>query len=119
VGRERILFICTANIDRSRTAEDLYRDDPRYEVRSAGTAPFASHQVTRELVQWADRIFVMSEREDSHATLLRMRFPDVRRPTVDLDVPDRWARGDPELVRIILSRTGPHLGAPRAAVVEG
>ena len=31
--RERVLFVCTANIDRSRTAEDLYAGDPRYEVR--------------------------------------------------------------------------------------
>jgi len=40
--RERILFVCTANVDRSRTAEDLYRADERYEVRSAGVAPFAT-----------------------------------------------------------------------------
>jgi protein-tyrosine-phosphatase len=41
VSRQRILFVCTANVDRSRTAEDLYRADPRYEVLSAGTAAFA------------------------------------------------------------------------------
>src|SRR6185369_8483788 len=35
VDRQRILFVCTANVDRSRTAEDLYRADPRYEVLSA------------------------------------------------------------------------------------
>ena len=49
--RERILFVCTANVDRSRTAEDLYRDDTRYEVRSAGVAPFATVVVTRDLLQ--------------------------------------------------------------------
>jgi len=36
--RERILFVCTANIDRSRTAEDMYREDARYEVRSASAS---------------------------------------------------------------------------------
>src|SRR5207245_3140135 len=86
VARERILFVCTANVDRSRTAEDLYRDDPRYEVRSAGTAPFATTPLTRELLQWADRVFVMCERHDRHHTQIKLRFPDVDRPVIDLDV---------------------------------
>jgi predicted protein tyrosine phosphatase len=100
-------------VDRSRTAEDLYREDPRYEVLSAGLAPFAAVPVTRELLQWADRVFVMCERDERHRTLLKMRFPDVDRPVVDLDIEDRWYRGDPELVRRMLKRLGPHLGPPR------
>jgi protein-tyrosine phosphatase len=111
--RERILFVCTANVDRSRTAEDLYRHDERYEVRSAGVAPFATVVLTRDLLLWADRVFVMNEREDQHRTLIRIRFPDVDRPLVDLDVQDRWHRGDPELVRLLTRRLRPHLGAPQ------
>jgi predicted protein tyrosine phosphatase len=113
VGRERILFLCTANVDRSPTAEDLYRGDPRYEVRSAGIAPFARRTVTAEDLAWADRVFVMSEREDRHATALKARFPGLDRPIVDLDVEDRWLRGHPELVRRLLRSLAPHLGPPR------
>jgi predicted protein tyrosine phosphatase len=112
--RERILFVCTANVDRSRTAEDMYRRDERYEVRSAGVAPFATVVLTRDLLLWADRVFVMNEREDQHRTLIRIRFPDVERPVVDLDVEDRWRRGDPELVKLLTRRLRPHLGAPRS-----
>ena len=112
-GREHILFVCTANIDRSRTAEDLYRDDPRYEVRSAGTAPFAKTPLTRELMEWAQRVFVMCEREDRHHTQIKLRFPGTDRPVVDLDVEDRWPRGHPELVRRVLRALRPHLGAPQ------
>jgi predicted protein tyrosine phosphatase len=119
IPRERILFVCTANIDRSRTAEDLYADDPRYEVRSAGTAPFATLPLTRDLLLWADRIFVMNEREDSHATLIKMRFPGVDRPIVDLDIEDRWRRGDPELVSRLRKELSSHLGAPRKAGESG
>jgi predicted protein tyrosine phosphatase len=111
---ERILFVCTANVDRSPTAEDLYRDDERYEVRSAGVAPFATVPLSRDLLLWADRVFVMNEREDQHRTLIRIRFPDVDRPLVDLDIEDRWRRGDPELVGLLLRRLRPHLGAPRS-----
>jgi protein-tyrosine phosphatase len=115
VHRERILFICTANVDRSRTAEDLYRADPRYEVLSAGVASFATQPVTRDLLLWADRVFVMCERQDRHRTLLKMRFPEVDRPIVDLDVEDRWVRGDPQLVRRLLRKLAPPLGRPQPA----
>jgi predicted protein tyrosine phosphatase len=111
--RERILFVCTANVDRSRTAEDLYRGDERYDVRSAGVAPFATVVLTRDLLLWADRVFVMNEREDQHRTIIRIRFPDVDRPVVDLDIEDRWIRGDPELVALVLRRLRPHLGPPQ------
>ena len=67
--------------------------------------------LTRDLLLWADRVFVMNEREDQHRTLIRIRFPDVDRPLVDLDIEDRWPRGDPELVALILRRLRPHLGA--------
>lgn len=116
--RERILFVCTANVDRSRTAEDLYHSDPRYEVRSAGTAPFATTPVSRELLRWADRVFVMCEREDAHATQLRMRFPEIQTPVIDLDLIDRWPRGDPELVARLRRKLVPHLGEPRSAAVD-
>lgn len=110
--RERILFVCTANIDRSPTAESLYAGDPRYEVLSAGTAPFAMVPLSQRILEWADRIFVMSEREDHHKTDIERRFPELALRIVDLDVEDRWYRGDPELVKILLERLTPHLGRP-------
>jgi len=117
--RERILFVCTANVDRSRTAEDLYEGDERYEVRSAGTAPFATVPMTRDLFLWAQRVFVMCEKEDRHQTHLRLRFPGVDRPIIDLDIEDRWRRGHPALVARILKKLKPHLGAPRKGAPTG
>lgn len=106
-------------MDRSRTAHDLYEGDSRYEVLSAGTAPFATTLLTRELLLWADRVFVMCERDDMHRTLIKIRFPDVDRPLVDLDIEDRWPRGHPELVKRLLKKLRPHLGAPQKAVETG
>lgn len=57
----------------------------------------------------------MCEREDGHRTLLKLRFPDVKAAPVDLDVEDRWRRGDPDLVRRLLKKLTPHLGTPRGA----
>jgi hypothetical protein len=55
----------------------------------------------------------MCEREDQHRTLLKLRFPDVNASAVDLDVEDRWRRGDPALVKRLLKKLKPHLGAPQ------
>jgi predicted protein tyrosine phosphatase len=111
--RERILFVCTANVDRSPTAEALYAGDPRYEVLSAGVAPYAVVPIDKRILLWADRIFVMNESQDRHRSQIAERFPDLGRPVVDLDVEDRWYRGDPELVRVLLERLRPHLGEPQ------
>lgn len=88
-------------------------------MRSAGTAPFATRPVSRALLEWADRVFVMCEREDRHATHLLLRFPGLSRPVVDLDLEDRWQRGHPELVKRLLKKLTPHLGAPRREDSEG
>ena len=111
--RTRILFVCTANVDRSPTAESLYFGDPRYEVHSAGTAPFATIPLSREMLLRADLVFVMNEREDRHRTLIEMRFPDVDTKVIDLDIEDRWRRDHPELVDRLLRALKPHLGKPR------
>jgi predicted protein tyrosine phosphatase len=69
-----LLFICTGNRDRSPTAEDLFRNSNDYEARSAGTSVFAVRRVNQELIDWADKIFVMSELEDRHLTHLEAHF---------------------------------------------
>ena len=112
-SRERILFVCTANVDRSRTAEDLYENDPRFEVRSCGVAPFAQVVITRELLDWADRIFVMNESEDHHVTAIRRRFPGFSKEVIDLDIEDRWKRGHSELKSLIESRLERYIGKPQ------
>ncbi|MGD8897099.1 MAG: protein tyrosine phosphatase [Acidobacteriota bacterium] len=100
-------------MDRSKTAEDLYRDDERYEVRSRGVARFATRELTRDDLDWAHRVFVMNETEDQHRTLIQVRFGKVNRPIVDLEIEDLWRRGDPELRQLLLRRLKKHLGAPR------
>jgi len=75
-------------------------------------SPFATTPVTRELLRWADRVFVMSEKRDQHRTLLRLRFPDVKCEVQDLGIEDRWARGHPELVKRLLKKLHPFLGKP-------
>jgi predicted protein tyrosine phosphatase len=113
-ARERILFICTANIDRSKTAEDLYADDERYEVRSRGVAQFATTELTRDDLDWAERVFVMDEKGDQHKTLIQVRFGKLNKPIIDLKIEDSWHRGAPKLKNLLQRRLKKYLGPPRS-----
>ena len=69
--RLQILFVCAMNKQRSVTAELLYRNDARLEVRSAGVRFDANRRVSEEDLRWADVVFAM-ERE--HKLWIATRF---------------------------------------------
>jgi len=95
-----LLFICSKNKWRSRTAEQLFKDRGRDQVRSAGTDKNARIPVTASLLQWADRIFVM---EDKHEKALLRDFGEVvdRQRISVLGIPDEYTFMHPELVEIL------------------
>lgn len=105
-----VLFVCDANRLRSPTAEALYEDDPRVEVRSCGLADDASVAVTRELLEWADLIFVMERRQRN---AIRSRFEGIyeTKRIVCLYIPDEYDFMDRGLVRLLSARVEPHLPA--------
>jgi predicted protein tyrosine phosphatase len=100
---KRILFVCGRNRSRSPTAESVFGDYPDIEVASAGTSPDADAPLSAELVEWADIVFVM---EKSHRQKLAARFRSSLRNSgvVCLDIPDKYAFMDPDLVRILKSK---------------
>lgn len=102
----RLLFICSGNISRSPTAESLMGASGMYEARSAGIDPMSPTPVDEELLDWADLVLVMSEREDGHVSYLRDRYGVPGDRIVDLDIPDRYARDDPELLLLLKERIG-------------
>ncbi len=98
--RLNVLFVCSRNRWRSRTAEVMYRDDPRFRVRSAGTAASARTKVSAGLLAWADVVFVM---EDRHGEILTERFgtqPRAGAPVV-LGIEDEYRYMDRELVDML------------------
>jgi len=99
-------------VRRSKTAQDLYQHDERYEVKSAGVAKFATEPLTDDLLLWADRVFVMEE--GAHHQAIRCRFSWAQVPRIEvLDIEDKWPRGDPELEKLLTRRLKRYLGLPR------
>jgi predicted protein tyrosine phosphatase len=102
----KLLFICNQNQNRSKTAEDLFK--AKYVVNSAGfycDDTTETKIVTREMMQWADVIFVF---ERMHIEEIRKRFPGeyLSKIIVNLDIPDVYRYGNPEL-RVILMKKVP------------
>jgi predicted protein tyrosine phosphatase len=102
---EKILFVCTANVDRSRTAEDLLRDRTGFQVRSAGTWEWAERKISARDIEWADRIFAM---EGHHREAILTISPGAKDKIAVLDIPDVYRRGDPELVALLKERLLEH-----------
>lgn len=95
------------NKQRSVTAERLYRNDARVEVRSAGVRSEAKRRVSEADLKWADVVFVM-ERE--HKLWISMRFEEMALPLIDvLDIPDDFEVMDPELQKILRSLLDPEI----------
>jgi predicted protein tyrosine phosphatase len=105
---KNVLFVCGKNRRRSPTAEQIFADDPRLEVASAGTSADADNPLTPDLVAWADIIFVMEkEHRRKLATSFRTSLKQAR--VICLDISDRYAFMAPELVQLLKSRVTAHL----------
>ncbi len=106
--KTKLLFICSQNQWRSPTAEALFRDDPRYEARSAGTENNARIKLTAGHVGWADLIFCM---EKKHAARVEERFLSELgdKPLIVLRIPDDFELMDPALIDLLKTELSQHL----------
>jgi predicted protein tyrosine phosphatase len=101
----RALFICSRNRLRSPTAEELFSGWLGVEADSAGLAPDAETLVSAEQIAWAEIIFVM---ERTHKAKLSKKFGMCLngKRVVCLDIPDKYAFMQPELIAILERKAG-------------
>jgi protein-tyrosine phosphatase len=103
----RVLFVCSGNVDRSPTAEALLKGRKGLQVRSAGTWEGARTVVSKELIEWADMIFVM---EEHHKQALASIDQKAAGKTIVLNIEDRYLKGDPELTQILKAKLSKYFG---------
>ena len=103
-----ILFLCTSNIQRSKTAEEVFRaTNKNHQYKSAGLSykyvqKANSTLCTEELLQWADRIYVF---EQQHIERIQKHTGDVYLPKIsNLNIPDNYLYFQKELVLLLLER---------------
>ena len=97
-----ILFVCSMNKWRSRTAETIFKDNGQHIVKSAGTRNSARIKLTQKHINWADKIFVM---EDKHEVNIKKNFRiDRSSKTLEvLGIPDVYEYMNEELISILQS----------------
>ena len=103
-----ILFVCSRNKWRSRTAETIFKNNQKHNVKSAGTENDARIKVTEKLISWSDLIFVMEKR---HRERLKEKFGSLAdtKEIIILDIQDNYKYMDPELIEILETSVSPYL----------
>lgn len=101
----KVLFICNQNLHRSKTAEDIFKEN--FEVKSAGL--YNDVPVSEKELSWADIVIVM---EDEQRSELARRFPKLymEKRILSLDVPDIYSHGQPELRKVLVEQLEQALG---------
>lgn len=95
-----VLFVCSKNKWRSRTAETIFKNEKTFKVKSAGTQKSARIRVSQNLITWAELIFVM---ENKHKKRIVELYRDalIEREIIVLDIPDDYQYMDKELIEIL------------------
>lgn len=104
-----VLFVCSKNKWRSRTAETIFKNIGTHIVKSAGTDEGARIKLAEKHLEWADIIFVM---ENKHRDIIRKKFNSSfdKNKIIVLDIDDEYQYMDEELILSIKTSVTPYLG---------
>lgn len=97
------LFVCTYNVNRSVAASKVFETLlKKYKingkVRNAGVSELARSKITKELIDWADKIYVM---ENFHKDILVKMQPNSKGKIEVLGIQDLYGVNDPNLINIL------------------
>ena len=97
-----ILVVCGRNKRRSRTAEYIFKNDMRINIKSVGLSPKSDKQIREDDVLWADRIYVMEQGQGARiaGTYRHLSLP----PIEVLHIEDEYEYLEPELVEMLEDR---------------
>ena len=94
-----MLFICMANQQRSPTFENWIRTNrPQYDVKSCGVSLSADVRINKELLEWADKIFVMDLEQEMY---IYRNFNELLNKVILVGCSDEYQREGLDLHRLI------------------
>ena len=105
---KKILFICSANKDRSKTGEDYFSEKyPELEFDSAGTNwktcnKLGTNFVSETQLEWADKVFVM---ENKHLKAINEIFGKGYFHKLEvLNINDIYTYNQKELIELLYNK---------------
>jgi predicted protein tyrosine phosphatase len=97
--KPNILVVCSRNRKRSRTAESIFKNDSRFNIRSAGLRDKSERKISDKDILWSDIILTM---EDGHKTWIMELFLHLDLPPVQvLNIPDEFDYMDSDLIDLL------------------
>lgn len=98
-NRPNILVVCGKNKKRSRTAEFIFKNDSRFNIRSVGVSPNSIRKITENDLNWSDLVLVM---ENEHKSKIKELFRKINNIKIEvLNIEDEFEFMDEELVIIL------------------
>jgi protein-tyrosine phosphatase len=100
--RPNILVVCGRNKKRSRTAEYIFKNDNRFNIRSAGLSPKSDRKISENDLNWADLVFVMEtgQREKIWGLYRHLELPVIE----ILNIADDYEFMNEELIEMLTDR---------------
>ena len=95
----KVLFICNQNLNRSKTAELIFKS--KFDTKSAGL--YNLKPVSEKEILWADVVVVM---EDFQRGEIAKRFPKqyMQKRIISFGIPDVYYYNQPELIKLLKSK---------------
>lgn len=103
-----ILFICSRNKWRSRTAETIFKKNGQHQIRSAGTENSARIRLNQKMLNWAEIVFVMEQKYERRI-IENFNFNENETELIVLEIPDNYQYMDVELIEILEQDVNYHL----------
>ncbi len=101
-SKPNILVVCGRNKRRSRTAEYLYKNDSRINVKSAGLSAQSEVVLNAKLVEWADLIIVM---DNTQKNRIQDQFRTSNLPRIEnINIEDEYEYLDSGLIDLLKER---------------
>lgn len=102
IKRPNILVVCGRNKKRSRTAEFIFKNDNRFNIRSAGLSPKSERKISENDLNWADLVFVM---ETNQRSKIKEIYQHIELPLIEvLNIPDDYEFMNEELIEMLSER---------------
>ncbi len=100
--RPNILVVCGRNKKRSRTVEYIFKNDERFNIRSAGVSNKSERKISENDLNWADLVFVM---ESEQRVKIREVYRHLDLPKIEvLNIADDYEFLNEELIEILTEK---------------
>lgn len=97
--KPNVLVVCGRNKKRSRTAEYIFKNDARFNIRSAGLSPSSNRVISENDLHWANLVFVI---ESSQGAKIWELYKHIELSAIEvLHIPDEYEFMNEELIEML------------------